>query len=194
MAEFSLVNGVGTGDRAEVDGRNRLQTRSVSVPEVQAANELGNAYNINTGKVTLSATTGIVYLKNTGATDFILDSVAVGLGSGSFSESPDVILTRNPTGGTLISVATAVDMNQNRNFSSSQSLGANVYKGASGATVTGGNEIAEFFMNGQGRLFAEINFVMPTGSSIAITINPNLSSGTVLAYGALIGHIKDSGE
>jgi hypothetical protein len=103
-----------------------------------------------------------------------------------------VTLKRNPTGGTLISGATNVDMNQNRNFGSNIALTADVYKGASGNTVTGGNDIAQFYQTGQGRLFASIGFDLPKGSSIAIEIDPNLSSGSVNVYAAIIGYVRDA--
>lgn len=194
MSEFKIKDGTGDGFTVKVDGRNRFQVKAVSLDEQQAANELGNGYNINTGTVSLSAATAILYFKNTGSVDFVLDAFAVGIGSGTFSDSVLVTLTRNPTGGTLIDTATAVDMNQNRNFGSNNTLSAALYKGASGATVTGGASIAQFFQTGQGRIFVTINFVLPAGSSIAVSVDPNLSSGSVNAYAALVGRLKDASE
>jgi hypothetical protein len=192
MTQFILKNGTGDGYTAQVDARNRLKTRAITQSETQFANLLGDAYNINTGTVSISGDTGILYFKNLDAEDFVLDSFAVGVGAGSFSDSVVVTVIRNPTAGTLIDTATAVDMNQNRNFGSSKTLSGNAYKGASGATVTGGDNIAQFFQTGQGRLFATVDFELPKSSAVGLKVEPNLSSGSVNMYAALIGHLKDS--
>lgn len=190
----TIDDGTGKGKAAEVDGRHRLKTRAVSETATQAANDLGDAYNINTGTVTISATTALIYYKNTGANDFVLDAIALGVGAGTFDGSLTLTVIRNPTTGTIIDGGAAVDMNQNRNFSSTQSLSADIFKGASGNTFTNGADIAQFFTSGQGRLFATVDFVIPQGASFGLRLDPNLTSGSVDVYAALIGHERDSVE
>jgi hypothetical protein len=124
----------------------------------------------------------------------VLEAIAVGLADAttSFDGIATVTLRRNDDAGDLITDQTAVDMNQNRNFGSSKSLKSTTlaYKGKSGGTSTGGDAIAQFFMSGNSRLFASINFVIPRGSSISIMINTN-TTGTSSAYAALVLHVKD---
>ena len=99
-------------------------------------------------------------------------------------------MIRNPTGGDLISDATAVDMNQNRNFGSSKTLTADVYKGKSAGTITGGDDIVLLYQGTDSRLFASLILQVPKGQSIAIKIDPKLSSGSVKAYCAAVCYLK----
>ena len=104
----------------------------------------------------------------------------------------EIKIVRNPTAGTLIDGATAVDMNQNRNFGSNNTLADSLaYKGAEGNTVTDGDDIIQFYTGAGSRLFASINLVLTKGSSIAVTIDTNTSSGTTNVYAALVLHLKD---
>ena len=92
-----------------------------------------------------------------------------------------------------VSFSTAVDMNQNRNFGSSNTLASTtlVYKGAEGATVTGGDDVAIFYQNVGTRGYYAIDFEIPKGNSIAVTIDTQTTSGTTNLYVAAIGHRKD---
>jgi hypothetical protein len=160
--------------------------------EVHAAAD-GNAYNINTGDVSFSAAGTLIYVKNNEDRDLVIEALAVGVGNtGTHSDIGNITLVRNPTGGDLITDATAVSMNQNRDFGSNKTLTVDDYKGKSGGTLTGGNNIAQFYQGANGRLFADINLILPKGSSIGITYDPNLSSGSVNAYAAIICYLKDT--
>ena len=191
----------GTGDSylARVDGNNRLWTRSVSTAEQVIANVEGAAYNINTGTITLTndAETPVIYLKNTGERDLSIEAIAVGLGAtdGTANNPARITVVRNPTAGTIVSGATAVAINQNRNFGSNATLTANVYKGATGNTMTGGNDYLLLYQGLSSRLFATISTDLPRGSSIGIKIDPQTSSNTSLAvYAALICYLRDAKE
>jgi hypothetical protein len=194
-----LQDGSGRGNSAKVDGNQRLRTQSISESEEQHAAEQGDAYNINTGDVTCNDATNsaVLYFYNDEDQDVIVESVAIGLrGAGNAFDSNEqniITLRRNDDAGTIVSGAAAVDMNQNRNFGSSKTLKSTslAYKGATGNTSTGGEDIAQFYMSGNGRLFASINFVVSKGSSISIMINPNVTTSCV-AYAALILHVKDA--
>jgi hypothetical protein len=188
-----IEDGAGKGNRAKVDSNLRIHAQTVEETESQHAAEIGDAYNINTGNITFSAAGTMVYFKNGETKDFVVEAVAVGLGSGTTSDSPEITVERNPTGGDLISDGTAVDMKQNRNFGSSKTLatGTLVYKGKSGGTSTGADDTILFYQTAAGRLYAPINLVITPGSSMAITIDPKLSSGSIKAYAAIIGHLKD---
>ena len=194
-----IQDGAGKGNNAKVDGNQRLRTQSITESEEQHAAELGQAYNVNTGDVTLNDATNsaLLYFKNDEDQDVIVEAIAVGLrGNGNAfdaNEQNTVTLRRNDTAGTIISGASNADMNQNRNFGSSKALKSTTlaYKGATGNTSTGGNDIAQFYMGGNSRLFATINFVVPKGSSLSIMVEPNVATSCT-GYAALVLHVKDA--
>lgn len=189
-----IFDATGKGYGAKVDDENRLLVKSVSQPQVIHSNEEGEAYNINTGVVTLSASTAILYIKNNEDRPLIVTDIVVGLGqaAGGVTDIGEVTVYRNPTAGTIISGATDVAINENRNFGSNRELDALAYVGTSGATATGGAAAVLLFTNVNGRLFATLNLDLPKGSSLAIQVNPKLSSGSVIAYAAAICYLGGS--
>ena len=92
---------------------------------------------------------------------------------------------------TLEGLPGEITQNQNRNFGSESTLSSSLaYKGADTLTVTDGSDIAQFYMNESGRLFASVDFVIPKNKTIAIKLDLNISS-TTTAYAALIGHQEE---
>lgn len=189
---MQLEDGKGKGVYAQVDSANRLRTHAVTEPEGLHASEEGLAYNINTGLISITGDATLAYLKNNGTKDVVIEAIAIGAFEGiSHSDDPYITIVRNPTGGDLISDATAVDMNQNRNFGSANTLTADVYKGKVGGTLTGGDDIAILQVTPGGRSFYTINFIIPKGSSLGITLTANVSSGSANYYAAIICFEKD---
>jgi len=185
-----IKDGAGSGNEARVDKSNKLETHSVAISEDVEAVENGDAYNINTGTIGLTSTTasGVLYLKNNEDRDIIIDLIAAGAGSaGTTTDTGVLTAIRNPTS---VSFSTNVDMNANRNFGSSNVLTVDAFKGAEGATVTGGNSIAQFFIPPGSRLAAPINLSISKGDSIAFTLDTNTTSGTTNIYIALVTYLK----
>lgn len=187
-----ILDGKGTGNKARVASDNRLQVRSISEPEIIHNGELGNAYNFNTGNISLGADATLIYFKNNANDNFILESIILAIDSGiTYTTFPYITAVRNPTGGDLITDATAISMNQNRNFGSSKTATVDVYKGKASGTLTGGDNIALFQVSQTGRSVYPVNFILPKGSSIGITLDLNASSGSANIYCALVGYFKD---
>lgn len=187
-----IEDGTGKGYSMKVGSDNRAQVRSVSEAEVIHNAESGLAYNFNTGLISITGDATLMYFKNNDDNQFIITAIALGFFDGiTHSDDPYITLIRNPDGGDLISDATAIDMNQNRNFGSALTADANVYKGKVGGTITGGNDIAILQATPGGRSFYTIDFILPKGSSLGIKLNANLSSGSANIYCALIGYFKD---
>ena len=188
-----IESGSGNGREAKVGNNNRLFTDTVTTGEGIAALKLGDAYNINTGMVSISATTGMFYLKNNEDKNLFIEAIVIGTGAGTYNTTGEVQIqiTRNPTTGTLIDNASAVPQNANRNFGSAKTLTATAYKAsASGNTITNGTDIVLIgHPNAQARTFAEINLLLEKGNSIGVEVNPNLSSGSVNCYVACICHL-----
>lgn len=192
----TIKDGMGDGYQARVSPNHQLRTVAVSLSEVADASAKGNSYNINTGVIGLTSTTesGVLYFENqesplNGESDVVIDAIAIGIDSlGTTSGMSQITLVRNPTS---VSFSTAVDMNQNRNFGSTNSLDSLAYKGAEAATVTGGDDIAIFFQNAGTRGYYTVDMELSKGSSIAIKMDTQTTAGTTNIYAALIVHRKD---
>jgi len=191
----TIRDGTGTSNHVRVDTRNRLSIEGVTRSPNLDSTLLGEAFNINTGNVTISAETSLLYIKNTdNDQDLVIESIALGVGSAaSQSNSGELYAVSDPTAGTVISSAVDVDMNANRNLGSANALSGQFYKGASGETLTGGTDIALFY-HGTGRLFAGFEFVVPPNKAFGLRYDPSLSSGSAKVYAAVICHLRDTAE
>lgn len=197
MAE-QIIDGTGKGDRLGVNQNHMAKVFSVSETENQQATRVGNSYNINTGIIGLTSTTesGVLYFTNdespvNGESSFIIDALAVGIDNlGTQAGACIITIVKNPTS---VSFSTDVDMNENRNFGSSNTLNSTsfAYKGAEGATITGGSDVAMFFQNAGTRAYYTVDMKIPRGSSIAVKIDTQTTAGTTSVYCAIIGHRVD---
>ncbi len=190
-----IKDGTGTGNLAKVDANNRLHVQSVVVGDASEANLQGDAYNINTGEITLTDAneTPVLYLKNNETKDLIVSAIAIGLGpsTGGSGGIPKISVERNPTAGTIVDNASAVSINSNRNYGSSKTLTSDAYKGATGNTMTNGTDHLLFYQSAGGRLYATIDEVLPNGKSIGITITPQSGNTSMTVYAAIICHLND---
>lgn len=189
-----INDGTGKGSTLKIDGNNRAHVQSVSEDEGLHSAEQGNAYNLNTGLISITGDATLMYIKNNEDNDMVIEAIALGSFEGiTHSDDPYLTVIRNPTGGDLISDATTTGvLNANRNFGSNKTLAADFYKGKVSGTVTGGSDIAVLQVTPGGRSFYTINFVLPKGSSMAVKLTANVSSGTANWYGAFISYIKDA--
>lgn len=185
-----IEDGKGSGRKAQVDADNRLRTNSINLDQQVASNNTGDAYNINSGNITFSAAGTLLYIKNNEDLDLVIETIIIGQGSGTTSNIGEMAIVRNPTGGDLISDATAVSQNANRNFGSNKTLGVLAYKGKSGGTLTGGSDAALVYVGTSGRAAIPINLLLPKGSSVGLKLDPKLSSGSVKAYAAAICYLR----
>lgn len=181
-----------SGNKAGVNKANRLTVHAVAEQEDLHAVELGEAFNVNTGLMTVTGDATLIYLKNNEDEDLFIDAIALGSFEGvTHTDDPYVTIVRNPTGGDLISDATAVSMNQNRNFGSSEALTVDAYKGKVSGTLTGGNDLGILQATPGGRSFYAINLLLQKGSSIGIKLTLN-GSGSASWYAAFIIHLKNA--
>ena len=193
---MSLIqDGTGGGYAASVSPEHRLSTFSVTETEQVHAIEIGNAYNINTEFISLTGTSAsaVLYFKNDEDNPFFVTAIVVGLGSATASDSAQMVVLRNPTAGTIVDNATAAPIKANRNFGSNKALSSTtlVYKGADGNTLTDGDDALFIAVPHATRTFVTVDLELTKGSSLGVTIDPNLSSGSVNCYVALVGFVKD---
>lgn len=189
---MQIIDGTGKGYRGKVDSNNRVHVQGVINDEALHASEKGDAYNINTGLISINGNATLQYIKNNEDKDLVIEAIAIGSFEGiTHTDDPYITLVRNPTGGDLITDGTAVSMNQNRNFGSSKTLTADNYKGKVSGTLTGGNDIAILQVNPATRSYFGINFILTKGSSLGIKLTANVSSGSANYYSAIICYLKD---
>lgn len=194
-----IENGVGDATKARVDGNNQLHVFATTENEQNSAAEYGQLYNINTGAIALtgSSDSAVLYFKNNeapinGESNIIISTVIFGVygRTATITDSATATIIRNPTAGTIVDDATAVDMKSNSNFGSSNTLDSLVYKGADGKTLTDGTDHAIVLIP-EGRTTApELNLDLAKGSSLGIKIDLNTSGGANV-YVAIVCYRKD---
>jgi archaellum component FlaG (FlaF/FlaG flagellin family) len=188
---FYITDGK-TGQTAEVSN-NRLKTESVTQDESKLSTINGTGFNINTGNITLTnaTKTAVLYLKNTGDNDIIVDKLFYILGTttgGAGNLFVEVL--RNPSAGTIVSGATSVSINVNRNFGSNNTISALAYKGATGSTFTDGADaigtIAQVSST-QGSTIQVTagSIVLKKGASLGINITPPVGNTSMICQFAL---------
>lgn len=192
---MAIIQDGGTGKSAAIDNTARLSTRSVQQSETENATDAGDSYNINTGLVTLTTAgeSGVFYLSTNEDKNVHIDSVVVIMGpstGGSATDTTRIRFYRNPTAGTLISGASAVDDNENRNFGSSKVLDSTAYKGAEGNTITDGAVIIESLVSPGSRVAFSIDLVLTKGDAIAVSLEPNDSNTSMKTMVAAVLHVE----
>lgn len=193
MAE-QIIDGKGTGSRARVDSDNRLHTFSIAEDLSIEAAKLGKNYNINTGSILLASAnqSAVLYIKNNEDSDFVIEDVIVILGTSTGGSGDLTIeLIRNPTTGTIISGASDVSIIGNRNFGSSKSLVADVFKGAEGNTLTNGDDFAVTTRSTSSTVvhFDSDVIILPKGTSIGVNVTPQPSNTAMSVKVAIVGYL-----
>jgi len=180
MAE-EILDGTGSGKSAKVDSNFRLHVHSVGETVAENASQSGDSYNINTGTVTLTTATesAVLYLKNNGDFDLHISTIGFLLGT-STSGAGDLHLRvdKNVTGGTIVSTALDVAINQNKNVGSSKILTVDAFAGAEGRTATGGVTTYTSLLAGaaRGYVISTGDVVIPKGGSVAVFVTPQTSN------------------
>lgn len=199
MAE-EIINGAGGSKISmKVDQNHQAHVVAVTKTETQDALNKDLAYNINTGKIALtsSSESAILYFKNdespiNGESSFVIDAIAIGINNdGTTSQMAEIYVSKNVTGGTIVSGAVDVDMNENRNTGASEELDSLTYKGAEGSTISGGQDVALFFQSSGSRGYYTVDMEVPKGGSVAVRINTYTTAGSTNIYAAIVGHRKD---
>jgi hypothetical protein len=169
-----IQDGTGKGFLVKVDSNNRFYTNGVVREEVESAILSGNGYNINTGLVSITnagVDNAIFYLKNKGASDIEIYEILIILGTSTGGTGDGTLkVFRNPTTGTIVSNAFAVEANVNRDFGSSAVLDVDAFKGATGSTITNGDAFGSTNRSGSAVInFTSTPIVLKSGNSIGIT-------------------------
>ena len=194
-----IEDGTGKGYEAKVDAAHRVSINGKVQTHSEDATDRADSFNINSGLVTLTdaSVQGVLYIKNNEDRDFHIQSIETKLGPSTGGVATDtcrVQVIKNPTTGTLISEATAGDVNSNRNFGSSLVFTADVFKGDASATVTDGTVHIESLLSPNSREIFNIDEVLTKGDSIAITFEAPDSNTSMKVMAAVHGHLSDPSE
>lgn len=187
------------GNGAKVDSNNRLHTEAVSRDVLVEAVFKGEAFNFNTGAITLTSgnESALGYFKYDGDDPFIITEIIFIIGSSTGTLTSDGIakILRNPTAGTIVSGAVNIDVAANRDFASSITVSGDTYKGAEGNTLTDGTTFAETTRSSG--FTGTINFdaapiLLRKGNSLGVTWTPPTGNTSQVVKIAAIGYISGS--
>jgi hypothetical protein len=184
---MAILKDGSTGNTVKINDENQMHVFSVTSSVAEDSAIAGTAWNFNTGDIVTTGDATLLYLKNTTSNNFIIDAIACGLSDGiTFTDKPYLTFWKGVTGGDLVTDATPVLMNENRNFGYTDTFSGDVFTGKVGGTVTGGTQVAQH-MIGAGRSFASLGFAIPPQASFAMTLTLN-GTGTANMYSVIIGH------
>ena len=174
---FEIKDGTGTGNLARVDKENKLAVRAVQETEFEKAVLGGRAFNVNTELLTITSDTehALLYLQNNEDLPLIVSAWFIGTDAGTNGANLGLVRTYyNPTGGTIISGGTDVTA-INRNAGNSRALNADIKSGGQGFTFTGQDTPAVLYQTQtvSSRVFGNVFLVLPKGSSLVATYDPN---------------------
>jgi len=191
---MALINdGAGKGFIAQVSANQRLATDSIIITGEDDAIRRGEGWQIASGPVSFTSATAsaILYVKNNGNLDLVLDRAVLILGTatGAATGADWTFQTlRNPTAGTIITNALAAGVS-NSNHGSSITPVADTFKGVQGDTLTDGTGAPLPIQQGENRTVFPLGRRLPTGASIGWKLTPPTS--TTAATAVLVTHFYD---
>ncbi len=183
-----------SGKTLSITDDNHAKTRGIVRTAAQASVDDGDGFNIHTGFINLnnSVASAVLYIQNDSDRVLVLENLKLSIsGGGTTNDNTQITIIRNPNGGTIISGALPVDISANRNFSIDTDLDGFAFKGDQGITVTGGSSIDIIGIPPGGEPFLQdIDYHLPKGKSMAITMDTNTTSGITSVYAAISAHYK----
>jgi len=181
--EWIQKDGTGTGNTARVDANHRQRALADSQSLFQAAAQLGDTFNFNTGTITLTTAneSAVAFFRNQTLNTIVIPSIGFLLGN-STSGVGDLNLKviKNPRTGSIITNAVPVDVFQNKNAGSNKTFNITDvprFKGVEGDTFTDGEDLFLTLLPGDARphIISTGDIVLPPGASIGMTVTPQTS-------------------
>lgn len=192
-----IEDGTGRGYKAKVDDNKRLHVDSSGRTQDQQAALLSDSYNINTGSITLTSDgeSAVFYMKYTGDNPLVIKEILgiIGTTTGGSGDG-EIKIIKNPSAGTIVSGASAVTTNSNRDFGSANQLDGVVYKGAEGNTLTDGSVFADSTRSSFGTVitFDASIIVLRKGNSIGVKFTPPAGNTSQTIKIAVTCFVEDS--
>jgi len=194
---MKIYDASGGGYGAKVDSNKRLHTEAVERSQLFESVLLGEAFNFNTGTITLTSAneSAVGYFEYLGDAPFVITEILfiIGATTGG-SGNGTAKIYRNPTGGTIVSGAAAIEIAANRDFSSSRTLSGNMYKGAEGNTITGGTVFADSSRSSFGTVisFDAAPVVIRKGNALGCSWEPPTGNTSQTVKIAATGYVLGS--
>tara|TARA_B110000503_G_scaffold26793_1_gene42345 strand:+ start:22 stop:639 length:618 start_codon:yes stop_codon:yes gene_type:complete len=186
MAE--IIKDGRTGDTAKVDANNRLHTQARTLDLAIAETLDGNAYNVFAMFMNMTTDTenAILYLKNTGDADIVIDTIIIDTGpsTGGVTTGVGGVVGKlhfhtNPSAGTLIDYEQNLVV-VNKRIGNPVTLSALAYGQNQGATVAGqtltGGVIVHVPHKADSRREYTQKFAIPKGQAFGISYKPPASN------------------
>ena len=188
-----ITDGTGTGSRVKVDSRNRLSVLGTTRDELVEASYDGRAFNINTETLNFTVAgndVALLYIKNNNASDIVLSNFFTAQTDRTSAAGSDTIkIYGGPSAGTsndIIANGTNV-IAANRRVGTPNEFNILAKAGGEGFDATVSEPPMVFSYNGG---FANIlvNYVIPTGQSIVVTMDRVATTGKL--YTGFNGYIS----
>jgi hypothetical protein len=192
-----IEDGLGRGYAAGVGHDNRLLADVIQRSFIeQAAVFKGDAYNVNSGVVTLTSAnkSAVFWLKNNDPDKLlVIESIIYVLGASTGGVGTAMVtVLRNPTGGTIADNALAPAIpGANRNFGSTTVMNADIYKGVEGDTLIAGTTFID------ARPLASVLAVVPAdsttlpqGTCLGVEVTPPASNTSMAASVIITCHME----
>ena len=173
----TIQDGTGTKRKLRITQNGRAAVDAI-IEERAVFNSVedGNTFIITSDFISApsGSETGLLYVENTSNLNMLIHHVK--LWTGTTSTTSEVRVYRNPTTGTLISSASAADVN-NLNFGSANTYNSIAYQGnGADATITNGSIIGRHYVGvGNQQMVAFMwngAMALPRGTSCAISVTP----------------------
>lgn len=174
-----IQDGTGSGVAVGATDNHRLLVDADSHDAVVTATVDGKSFGIGSGAITLTSAnpSAILFFRNNEDSNLLIAAEGIRFqanqSTGGASGIPSWEVIRNPTAGTIVSGASAANVN-NANFGSTRTLNVTAYKGAEGNTFTDGTVFTTHFgVPVPHRFFLLVSgFVIPRGASIGVRVTP----------------------
>lgn len=186
---MKIQDGSGNGNWLKINKDLRALTKAISQTEQRHASENGDSYQVGSGVINLTSAneSAVLYVKNNEERDFQFTGVNI-TSSAMTGSSANVFLAKVYLGGTALSAGTSANA-LNNNFGSSKTLDADITQGQEAATVTDGTASGAFYIPNETFFATDIAWLIPRGTSVAISITPGASNTSMNVSVTLEGHL-----
>ena len=186
-----ILDGKGRGYRAAVTPNQRLRAEATVIDPEDDAIRVGEGWQITSAPVTYTAdtATGILYIKNNGAKDLVLDRAVLALGTADGTGDWTFQAVRNPDDGITNDLQTnAIPAGiSNSNHGSAKTPDAEYFLGVQGDNFAGGSGAPLPVKQTENRVVFPFGRRLPLGSSIGFRLTA--PTGTTSATAVLVTHV-----
>ena len=187
-----ILDGRGRGYRAAVTPDQRLRAEAVIIDPEDDAIRVGEGWQITSTPVnfTTDAESAILYMRNNGELDLVLDRAVLVLGSVTGGSGDWTFQTlRNPgdyASDTILTNGLVAGIS-NSNHGSQKLPDAEYFKGGQAFTLTGGTGAALPIQQQSNRTVYPFGRRLPLGASVGFKLTP--PPGTTAATAVLVTHV-----